>query len=799
MGIRAEARLDDSSGRSPVGGREPVQPAPATPPRLRLRLTLIALCLFAGTLGLYWHACRSGFVNYDDDEYVVKNHRVLGGLTENNVGWAFRTFHASNWHPLTWLSLQLDAQLHAADPTDPRPYHRTNVLLHAANVALLFLALRTLTGAVWRSALVAALFAVHPLRVESVAWVSERKDVLCAFFGLLAVLAYAWYVRGLQNRRAPLVPWCGAASARRSSLRGAETKRAPLVLAGRYFVVLLLFALGLLAKPMLVTLPCALLLLDYWPLGRFEPAGPVPAVRQAARLVLEKLPLFALTAAACVVNLVAQTQGEGIKSLGDYPAAVRIGNALLSYAAYLGKTIWPFGLSCFYPHPGRDLSWPAVAGAAVLLAAVTAGAAVLARRRPYLLVGWLWFIGILLPVSGLAQAGIQGMADRYTYLPHVGLMVLLVWGAADLAARWQLRAAAAIAAGVLVVACAAVAWQQVTYWHDSVALWQHALAVTDDNAYGQYKLGWAWIKEHHRPDKGLAHFTEAVRIAPEIAESRYNLGRLLFRDLGRPEDAIEHLRAAARLAPSSGVVQAEYAQAENDAGIALAGKGELAQARLHFLEALRIRPDFPVPHFNLGPACMGLGRPGEAVNHCRAALDAGYNRPAAEFHLGRALAQQHKWAEAAACYRRALEQRFDPIRVHYHLAFALRRQGQGAEAEEHYRTARQLDPHWLAKNDQRARSLATHPDAGRRNGVLAVELAEVVCDATSYREPAFLDTLAAAYAEAGRFDQAAATARRAAVLAASARQRHAIRERLALYEQGRPCREPGEVRPAPEP
>jgi tetratricopeptide (TPR) repeat protein len=736
-------------------------------------VSLIALCLFSGTLGLYWHACRSGFVNYDDPEYVTRNPRVLGGLTGENARWAFTAFEAVNWHPLTWLSLEFDADRRGAEP-DPRRYHRTNVLLHAANVLLLFLALHALTGALWRSAVVAALFAAHPLHVESVAWVSERKDVLSAFFGLLTVLAYTWYVRGLQKRRGPLV------------------------LAGRYVVVLLLFALGLMAKPMLVTLPCAFLLLDYWPLGRLESAGGPPAARKAAWLVLEKLPLFALTVASCVMNMLAQSYGQALRSLQEYAVAIRVGNAALSYAAYLGKTFWPSGLSCFYPHPGPRLSWAAVAGAALLLTAVTAGAAALARRRPYLVVGWFWFLGVLLPVSGVVQAGIQGMADRFTYLPHIGLFVMLVWGSADLAARCQLRAAAAGAACLLLAASAAVTWRQVTYWHDSVALWQHAIAVAPDNSYAHYKLGWAWIKERHRSDKALPQFTEAVRLEPKIVICRYDLGRLLMR-LGRPTEAVEQLREAARLTPSSGAIRAEYAAAENDAGAALAARGERAEARRHFLEALRIQPDIPLPHFNLGLACIDLGRPDEALRHFHHALDADYNRPAAEFHAGRALAQQQKWADAAACYRRALEQGFDPARGHSHLAFVLRRQGKEPAAGEHYRAARQFAPHWLEETDRQARSLATQPDSRQRNGIQAVELAQLVCDATGYHEAAFLDTLAAAHAETGRFKRAAATARQAAGLAASASQRQAIRQRLALYEQGRPCREAGELPPTPEP
>jgi tetratricopeptide (TPR) repeat protein len=498
----------------------------------RRTTALVCLALVLLTTAAFGRSLNNGFVNYDDPEYVTSNPGVKGGLSAAGLRWAFTASDVLNWHPLTWISLQLDYQLYRLRPWG---YHLTSVLLHAGSSVLLFLALRRMTGAVWRSAAVAALFALHPLHVESVAWVAERKDVLSTFFGMLALWAYADY-------------------ARRPGV-------------GRYLLVFAALALGLLAKPMLVTWPCLLLLLDYWPLGRLRRGGPVPL-----RLVLaEKLPLFALAAVSCAVALFAQGRGGAIESLQEVPLGVRCANALVSYVAYLGMALWPAHLAPFYPHPGGALPWWQPAAAAVLLAGITALAAATAWRRPYLLVGWLWYVGTLVPVIGLVQVGDQTRADRYTYVPLVGLFLAAAWGLADLAAhrpalRWPVIAAAVLG----LAACFVCTVRQVGYWHDSQALWAHALRVTADNY---------------------------------VAEN--NLGLALLQD-GRPEEAEGHFRAAVRF-------KATYARGYANLGLALDEQGKLAEAAACYSRALEIRPDLAATHNNLGIVLGKLGRGDEAI------------------------------------------------------------------------------------------------------------------------------------------------------------------------------------------
>ena len=410
-----------------------------------LTLAVVSLVTFSPAI-----SCQ--FVNLDDSTYVVQNKSVKAGLSAGGVAWAFTTFDSANWHPLTWLSLQLDATLWRRPDGEPAPagFHLTNVLLHAANAGLLFLALRGLTGCYWRSVAVALFFAVHPLRVESVAWVAERKDVLSAFFGLLALWAYAGYVRGLSTRR--------------------------------YLAVVIPFVLSLLAKPMLVTLPCLLLVLDWWPLARAR------STSAWVRLAIEKLPLFVLAALSSVVTVQAQAEGGAIRTLECFTPVVRAENAVVSYAVYLGKTAWPVGLSVFYPHPVYGYDGPVgpssteVAGGLALLVAISVAAIIFRKRAPYLLAGWLWYVGTLVPVIGLVQVGGQAYADRYTYIPQIGVLLALCWGAADLARAWPrtLISATAVAAAVLAV----LSVGQLRVWQNSYSLWEHAYHVVEAQRTG---------------------------------------------------------------------------------------------------------------------------------------------------------------------------------------------------------------------------------------------------------------------------------------------------------------------------
>ncbi|TMB07957.1 MAG: tetratricopeptide repeat protein, partial [Deltaproteobacteria bacterium] len=462
----------------------------------------IAVLLALATLLAYWRVVQCGYLNLDDDLYVTANPAVWGGLTLAGARWALTATHAGLWHPLTWLSHMLDVQLFGPNPAG---HHATNLLLHVANVVVLLLVLVRATGALWPSAAVAALFALHPLHVESVAWVAERKDVLSGFFGLTTIWAYVRYAQ----RPAP----------------------------GRYALVVLSLALGLMAKPMLVTLPLVLLLLDRWPLRR----------GMSLRLVVEKLPLLALAAAASVMGIVAGQRADAVGSLARFPLEARLANALVSYARYLGKTLWPSRLAVFYPYPS---AWPAwqLAGAAVLLAAVTTVAIVHMRRRPYLLVGWLWFLGMLFPVSGVVQDGSQAMADHFTYLPLIGLFVMVAWGGQDLLARCPVPPPALKASALaLLLALGCTTWRQVGYWHDSTRLFTHALEVTSANWLAHNNLGDALAREG-KLEEATGHFAESVRLEPSNPDAHYNLGVALHRQ-GRPAEATLHYREALRLAP----------------------------------------------------------------------------------------------------------------------------------------------------------------------------------------------------------------------------------------------------------
>ncbi len=529
----------------------------AAPPVARTRRTWPAAAVLAGvTVAAFYPALDCGFVNFDDTLYVTHAPPVTGGLSGKGILWAFTTFAAGNWHPLTWLSLQLDATLWG---TGPRGFHLTNVVLHAANAALLFLALRALTGAFGRSAAAALLFAVHPLRAESVAWVSERKDVLSACFGLLALWAYARYAR------APS--------------------------AGRYLPVVAAMLLSLLAKPMLVTLPCLLLVLDWWPLRRARTAG------DWGMLASEKFPLVALAAASAAVTYLAQADQGAVGYLGALPPDARLANAAVSYTAYLSKTVWPTGLAVYYPHPARidsiggGLPLGEVTGAALLLVTLTAVAVALRGRAPYLLAGWLWFLGTLVPVIGLVQVGSQAYADRYTYIPQVGLLLALCWGVGDLA-RSRPRgalAAAAAAAAVLVV----LTWNQIAVWHDSVTLWEHALSVTRETPEALVRLGDA-CKQERRDAEAEARYRAALRIDPRFAEALNNLGTLLIRQK-RPAEAVPFLEEACHVAP-------QFALAHNNLGLAHYRLGNYDEAARAYEKAIALAPLLSETHANLGLA-----------------------------------------------------------------------------------------------------------------------------------------------------------------------------------------------------
>ncbi|MGP8201393.1 MAG: tetratricopeptide repeat protein [Limisphaerales bacterium] len=563
------------------------------------RVAGVCIVLVLAVLAVFGQTAGFGFVYYDDDQYVYDNPVIARGLTLKGIEWAF-SFHAANWHPLTWLSHMLDSQLYGLHPGG---HHLTNVLLHAATVITLFLVLRQMTSALWRSAFVAAVFAIHPLRVESVAWVAERKDVLSGLFFMLTIGAYVRYARH---------PWSLA----------------------RYGPVMLLFAMGLMCKPMLVTLPLVLLLLDYWPLRRVEP-------RKFAGLVMEKLPLLALSAAGCIVTLLAQQ--HGIRWNGSFSLPNRLGNALASCMVYLGQMAWPAGLAVFYPFPRNGLPTWQVALAGTLLAGLSMVALWQWRKQPWLLVGWVWYLVMLLPVAGIIQVGDQAHADRYTYLPQIGIYMAVTW----LGAEWRMSRAAfaGLIAAVLSVLMAC-AGKQTAYWKNNETLWNHTLACTTNNEMAHLNFANA-LYEERKVNEAIAQYRMTLQINPGNAKAHYNLGIALSQK-GRTDEAISHFLTALQINP-------DIEDAHNNLGIALFQKGKTDEAISHFLAALQLRPDDARAHFNLGNAYSQMGRVDDAIPQFREALQFEPDSTDAHYRLGIALFQKGRVDEAIVQYQKAIE------------------------------------------------------------------------------------------------------------------------------------------------
>ena len=574
---------------------------------------IISLLLFVATLILYIPAFNNGFVNYDDPAYVTSNPHVLQGLSWSNVKWAFTATVEANWHPLTWISHMGDVQLFG---TNPRGHHAVSVLLHGLNVVLLFLVLKRATGCLLRSAMVAALFAVHPLNVECVAWVAERKSLLSILFLLLALAAYGWYV----------------------SKRGL----------GRYALVLLLFALGLAAKPMVVTLPLLLLLWDFWPLQRiaFDSGKYWPT---ALLLIAEKIPLFALSAASSWITLYAQRSGGALGSTELLPLGQRIENAIHSYVAYLGKGIWPSGLAVFYPHPGGYLPLWQVALAGVLILAITGLVWSYRNRHRYLLTGWLWYLVAMVPMIGIVQVGRQAMADRYAYLPFVGLFIAAVWGGAEVFELFKLSsfAGGAIAAAVL-IAYASMSFLQISYWRNSYALFSHALAVTSHNGIAEDNMGTA-LMAMGRPDLAMPHFEAAAEYVPQLSTAHYNLGVLQ-----QQQGHVDVAKSEYQLALKYGTDPTEIAQAHSNLGFLLMGLNDPKAAEQEFSAALQINPAKQNSLLGRGMAEYRQGKLDAAVDDLFRASRLG-PMAAVDFWLGRALEDQGKREAAAAAYEAALQ------------------------------------------------------------------------------------------------------------------------------------------------
>jgi protein O-mannosyl-transferase len=578
----------------------------------------IIICLFIviTTLTVYWQVRNHSFINYDDGMYVTGNQYVQEGLNLKSISWAFSNTFAANWHPITWLSHMLDVQIHGMNAGS---HHLTSLFFHIANTLLLFLVFRKMTGKIWQSSLVAALFAIHPLHVESVAWISERKDVLSTLFWLLAMWSYARYA-----------------------------EKPGLI---RYLTVFIFFILGLMTKPMLVTLPFVFLLLDYWPLQRFKLNHKDDAIKKSEKrlpillLVWEKVPFFIFSLLTSVVALVAQHNKGAVASIGRFTLFSRIENAIVSYVSYIGKMIWPGNLAAFYPHPGNLSVWK-VAGSCLLLTLITYIAIRSIRLRPWFIMGWLWYIGTLVPVIGIVQVGLQAMADRYTYIPLIGLFIIIAWGVPELAIRWRLKKPVFVATtSVILLAFMMISWVQVRYWADNISLYEHALDVTSDNFLAHNGLG-CDLTTRGMFDEAAIHYSKALRIRPEYAEAHYNLGHILSIK-GKKEEAIEHFRKAIKIKP-------EYAEAHDYLGYELACQGNREEAIKHFRKAIKIKPEYAEAHNYLGYELLHQGKSKKALEHFRKALQIKPNYAAAHHNLGIALAEHNKYSEAIKHYRESL-------------------------------------------------------------------------------------------------------------------------------------------------
>jgi Flp pilus assembly protein TadD len=593
------------------------------------RPLIISLLLAMTTLLVYWPVQKYDFLGYDDPLYFTQNLHVLGGWSWSNVGWAFTTGAAANWHPLTWLSLMLDAEIFGNQPAGP---HLVNLLLHLANTILLFHLLHRLTAAAGRSALVAALFALHPLHVESVAWVAERKDLLCGFFVLLTLLAYAKAVGAAGQGATP-------AARRRVSF---------------YILSLVCFALALMSKPMAVTLPCLLLLLDWWPLKRmpgfqFSLSGAAKRPEQITSfnsLLVEKIPFLVLSVAASVVTFIVQKNGDAVAGLTMYPLPVRFENVLVSYARYLAKTIWPAALANPYPHPGH---WPATAVifSGLLFAGLCVVAVGCARRFPFVFTGWFWFAGMLVPVIGLVQVGTQAMADRYMYLPSIGLFVAFVWGLAQLAGHWNFpKILTTVAALALLAGNAARTRDQLGYWQNDGTLFTHALAVTSDNCTASIDLG-SWYLKNGQNQAALDQYHAALKMHPADPLVLYDLGNA-FASLGNYDEAVGDYRRALQFAPGRPNIL-------NNLGCALVAQNQLPEAITNFEAALAAQPNFAYAHNGLAAALFKSGRFDDAARHFYEASKLEPDNPEYAANLGDALVRLGRPEAAAECYRRALQ------------------------------------------------------------------------------------------------------------------------------------------------
>ena len=710
------------------------------------RVAVLCLLLLAVTWAVFGGSIGYDFVNYDDPTYVYEERRITDGITPDGLKGAFTGSHSANWHPLTTISHMLDVELYGLDP---RGHHLTNVILHSLAAVLLFLALRQMTALTWRSAFVAAVFAIHPLRVESVAWVSERKDVLSGVFFMLTLMAYGRYAR------------------ERSVVR--------------YLLVALLFSLALLSKQTVVTLPLVLLFLDWWPLKRFSGVAAREVRAAFGRALLEKVPLLLLSAGASVATVVSQ-RGT-IAPVAGLPLEWRLQNAVVTPMIYLWQMIWPTKLAVFYPHPQGTLPLSMVAGGAALLIALTVVAIVWRKHQPAFFSGWFWYLAMLVPVIGIVQVGGQAHADRYTYLPHIGIYLAATWLLASALRRMNCHLVIAIAVAIALLA--PLVWAargQTSVWRDSESLWRRTLAVTSDNDVAHNGLAHLLLKRG-QPAEAIPHFEAAAKIRPTFLDARINLAVALT-EAGRPREAIEHLEGLLAAHP-------DHLEVRYNLGNALIAAGRPQDGAREFYRVIAANPRSAKAHYNLASVFLQHGQFDGAIAEFRKTIELDPRHADAYYNMGNSLFQKGALDEAIAAYEKAHQIRPDYAHAHNNIGLALFQKGHTREAIQAWRRALQLRSDFADAQNNLAWMLATAPDDALRNGAEAVDLARRAAEQAGGNNARVLRTLAAAYAEMGRFSEALDVARRGVEIGtaqgdfASA---GALKADIASYESNAPLR-----------
>lgn len=700
-------------------------PAPGSNPRTAIA-AMIALALV--TIAVFWPVGECGFTNMDDPAFIYANPNVRAGLTVDGFLWAFNNDHWS-WHPITWLSHMADCELFGVNPAG---HHYMSLSIHVLNSLLLFGILRWMTGSFWRSFIVAAIFALHPMRVESVAWACERKGLLSTFFGLITIAAYTFY-------------------ARRPG-------------AGRFILVMISFAFCLMSKAMLVTMPFLLLLLDFWPLQR----------KRSKAIILDKLPLLAMTLACSWIT-------AGKVAFVQLPLMTRLSNVFVSYVRYIEKTFWPVDLAILYPLPN---AWPSsrIAVSIAVVVIITAAVMIMIRRRPCLAVGWFWYLGTLVPVIGFVQVWYQAMADRFSYVPTMGLLIALVWLVADVARSKPLRAVAVVVLVFVLSALAVTSHRQLAHWNNSITIFSHTVAVTDDNYHAHTNLASALFKSG-QPDAAMEHYKRAIAIDPNGERALAGVSAVLLRS--------DQLEKAIEFASRAVAINASSAEGHYNLGVALQKSGREDEAASHYQKAIDVDPIFVSGHYNLGLIHMRHRRFEAARDSFHAALRIMPGHPHANYQMALALAQLNQVQQSLAYFDHHLRLRPDDARAHYNLGITRLRMGDASGALSALDQAVGLSPTMVEALTASARILAAHRDDAIRDGRRAHELAQHACRLTKNRSAQALDVLAVAQAELGDFENAVINARNAIEVAAQTGNKRLveqIRKRLAGYEAGKPYR-----------